>query len=602
MGPVRGSGSPGSTGGPVVGFGGTRAAPGEGAAGGTGCRGSATRGSPAQEVMQLVLFQLVLSLRWEPLHSAVLTGTPDTPLEGVGDRATTLLDTSRCPLLWFLLRYSLITRNWVFLSEIYWTLCCLAQDPKDKSGCGVYEKARRVLVATLQDRCWFCDGERRGVAKRSIAEALGGEPPPPNQTGSRGPPGPRDDRSAPLTAGSAAEEPEKKAPPDAGLAAGAAGDDGGKRVLHITRSSSSPSQPGREPLEFFLRRMRRQLWRQRQLWREKMELYQNVSGVRTGSGAWAERSQALRHALRQWRTLRQEARGNDGQQIQQGDGLEAEEEEEEELWGPPDDLGDADLRSVDLVSPAGSFVCLPIDPEEEFRGLEIANCEVIPSKTAPLLLSCKTIPGVAADAAGGPTPTAAVVVPPGGPHAPLPRAMVPMGSEGALRERLLLPREYPAEASGGPTGAPVPGPQYMLKTGDDLRQDQLMLQMMSLFECVWRERLPASESRMLRLAPYKVLAVTPQAGYVKFVPRAESLSRVLRQSHGDLLGWLDERRDPHVGFGEVLENFCGSVAAYSVATYVLGIGDRHLDNLMLTPTATSSTSIMVLCSVTTRSR
>lgn len=46
--------------------------------------------------------------------------------------------------------------------------------------------------------------------------------------------------------------------------------------------------------------------------------------------------------------------------------------------------------------------------------------------------------------------------------------------------------------------------------------------------------------------------------------------------------WLRERRPAHVSEAKVLEHFVRSTAAACVATYVLGLGDRHNDNLMVT--------------------
>ncbi|CAE7282334.1 sua5 [Symbiodinium natans] len=53
-------------------------------------------------------------------------------------------------------------------------------------------------------------------------------------------------------------------------------------------------------------------------------------------------------------------------------------------------------------------------------------------------------------------------------------------------------------------------------------------------------------------------------------------------SRGDLATWLLEHTLPGLTFDQVMDNFCGTVAAGCVVSYVLGLGDRHLENICLT--------------------
>lgn len=127
------------------------------------------------------------------------------------------------------------------------------------------------------------------------------------------------------------------------------------------------------------------------------------------------------------------------------------------------------------------------------------------------------------------------------------------------------------------------GPMYkfMVKNGDDLRQDQLIMQMFILMD-----RLLKKVNLDLKLTPYRILATGANDGLMEFVQDSYPVSYVVSHFESpQIMNFLRRHNpDPNAEFGvapEALNTYVKSVAGYCVLTYLLGIGDRHLDNLMM---------------------
>ncbi len=121
----------------------------------------------------------------------------------------------------------------------------------------------------------------------------------------------------------------------------------------------------------------------------------------------------------------------------------------------------------------------------------------------------------------------------------------------------------------------------IFKTGDDLRQDQLVIQIISLMD-----RLLRKENLDLKLSPYRILATSANAGAVQFVP-SMSLAAASAKYKGSILAYLRANNpDTTADLGvrpSAMDTYVKSCAGYCVITYLLGVGDRHLDNLLLAP-------------------
>ncbi|KAI8922597.1 kinase-like domain-containing protein [Entophlyctis helioformis] len=127
------------------------------------------------------------------------------------------------------------------------------------------------------------------------------------------------------------------------------------------------------------------------------------------------------------------------------------------------------------------------------------------------------------------------------------------------------------------------GTEYSIifKTGDDLRQDQLVVQIITLMD-----RLLRKENLDLRLTPYKVLATGTDHGMLQFVP-SKAIASILAEHSNSIVSFLKQTSSEGGGSTpdippHIMDTYIRSTSGYCVITYLLGIGDRHLDNLLLT--------------------
>ncbi|KIK10246.1 hypothetical protein K443DRAFT_212 [Laccaria amethystina LaAM-08-1] len=145
------------------------------------------------------------------------------------------------------------------------------------------------------------------------------------------------------------------------------------------------------------------------------------------------------------------------------------------------------------------------------------------------------------------------------------------------------------------------GSEYpiIFKDGDDMRQDQLVIQLFTLMDQLLRK-----ENLDLKLSPYNVLATGPLQGMAQFIP-SKTIAAICSE-HGNLLNYLRVSNPDEGSVGtwgvepSVIDTFvrsCGGfcqqvlretqtdvgAAGYCVVTYLLGVGDRHLDNLLVAP-------------------
>lgn len=136
----------------------------------------------------------------------------------------------------------------------------------------------------------------------------------------------------------------------------------------------------------------------------------------------------------------------------------------------------------------------------------------------------------------------------------------------------------------------------------DLRQDMLTLQIIRIMDSQWKAdgldlRSVSLQPQFFhdgilwlhRMIPYGCLSTGDQVGLIEVILNSSTIAKIQKKSHGArgafkkevLLQWLREQNPNPAHLEKAIENFTLSCAGYCVATYVLGVGDRHSDNIMI---------------------
>merc|ERR1719411_2107528 len=126
----------------------------------------------------------------------------------------------------------------------------------------------------------------------------------------------------------------------------------------------------------------------------------------------------------------------------------------------------------------------------------------------------------------------------------------------------------------------------IVKCGDDLRQELLAYQLLSLLQKIWKEeRVP------LWLRPYKITVLSADSGLIEPVLNTVSLHQVKKQvttangsNHaGGLLSYFYHEFGTANSeeFLTAQRNFVQSCAAYCLVSYLVQVKDRHNGNILL---------------------
>lgn len=112
---------------------------------------------------------------------------------------------------------------------------------------------------------------------------------------------------------------------------------------------------------------------------------------------------------------------------------------------------------------------------------------------------------------------------------------------------------------------------------EDIRTDMIIMNLIHMIDII----LKKEENIDCNIKKYKIMPISNNSGIIEIIDNSETLYNISQNKKLSILNYIIEK-NPNSKIDDLRKVFITSCAAYCVITYLLGVGDRHLDNIMVT--------------------
>lgn len=111
---------------------------------------------------------------------------------------------------------------------------------------------------------------------------------------------------------------------------------------------------------------------------------------------------------------------------------------------------------------------------------------------------------------------------------------------------------------------------------EDVRKDHIISNLITLSSM----RLKKAGVIDIDIVKYKIRPLTYKSGLIEYVENSSTIYSITEDLGFTVQNYINEH-NPEKTSGEIIDRFMQSASLYCILTYLLGVGDRHLDNIMI---------------------